>query len=206
MPIGVHFIGVGVVALATTLVLVRFLQPAEQPLEHEDAPAPSGLRTRLAVWTDPRVLLIGVIVLGMAFAEGSANDWLSLAMVDGHGFDNAGGAAVLGVFLAAMTAGRIGGTFVLDRFGRVPVLRACAGLAVVGLLHAHHGADRRGRDRRRRALGRRRVPRVPGRHVRGGGRPAHGDRDGRRRRDHRVHRVPRRPSADRPHRAADRRS
>jgi predicted MFS family arabinose efflux permease len=133
VPIGVHFVGVGVIALATTLVLVRFLQPAEQPAGHEDAPV-GGLRTRLAVWKDPRVLLLGVIVLGMAFAEGSANDWLSLAMVDGHGFGNAAGAAVLGLFLAAMTAGRIGGTVALDRFGRVPVLRASAGLAVVGLL------------------------------------------------------------------------
>lgn len=133
VPIGVHFIAVGALALVTTLVLVRFLQPAEEAAGHADAPT-GGLRTRLAVWADPRVLLIGVIVLGMAFAEGSANDWLSLALVDGHGFDNAGGAAVLGVFLAAMTAGRIGGTFALDRFGRVPVLRASAGLAVVGLL------------------------------------------------------------------------
>lgn len=133
VPIGPHFIGVGVLALITTLVLVRFLQPAEQPAGHEDAPT-GGLRTRLAVWADPRVLLIGLIALGMAFAEGSANDWLSLAMVDGHGLDNAGGAAVLGLFLAAMTAGRIGGTVALDRFGRVPVLRVSAALAVVGLL------------------------------------------------------------------------
>ncbi|RIX26427.1 MFS transporter [Amnibacterium setariae] len=134
VPIGVHFTAIGIVALVVNLVLVRFLQPAEQPLEEGAEPGPSGFRSRLAVWKDPRVILIGVIVLGMAFVEGSANDWLSLAMVDGHGFDNAGGAAVLSLFLAAMTAGRIGGVFVLDRFGRVPVLRASAALAVVGLL------------------------------------------------------------------------
>jgi predicted MFS family arabinose efflux permease len=133
VPIGLHFVAVGVFALITTTILVRFLQPAEQPVGHEDAPT-GGFRTRIAVWADPRVLLIGLIVLGMAFAEGSANDWLSLAMVDGHGFGNAAGAAVLGLFLAAMTAGRIGGTVALDRFGRVPVLRASAVLAVVGLL------------------------------------------------------------------------
>ena len=134
VPIGAHFTGVGIVSLVVNLVLVRFLQPAEHPVEEGAEPAPSGFLSRLAVWKDPRVLLIGLIVLGMAFAEGSANDWLSLAMVDGHGFDNAGGAAVLSLFLAAMTAGRIGGVFVLDRFGRVPVLRGSAALAVVGLL------------------------------------------------------------------------
>jgi MFS family permease len=80
------------------------------------------------------VLLIGLVVLGMAFAEGSANDWLSLAMVDGHGVDHAAGAAIFGVFVAAMTVGRVAGVRLLDRFGRVPVLRGSAALAVVGLL------------------------------------------------------------------------
>ena len=134
VPMSVHFIGVGVLALVTTHVAARFLQPAEEPVDASAGPLPSGWRVRLSVWRDPRVLLIGVIVLGMAFAEGSANDWLSLAMVDGHGFTNSGGATVLAVFLAAMTAGRIGGVFVLDRFGRVPVLRVSSGLAVLGLL------------------------------------------------------------------------
>lgn len=133
VPIGVHFVAVGVLALAANMVLVRFLQPAEEPID-ESVESHESWRTRLGVWRQRRVLLIGLIVLGMAFAEGSANDWLSLAMVDGHGLDNAGGAAVLSVFLAAMTAGRIGGVVLLNRFGRVPVLRGSAALAVVGLL------------------------------------------------------------------------
>jgi len=37
-------------------------------------------------WRDTQLLLIGLIVLAMAFAEGSANDWLPLPMGDGHGF------------------------------------------------------------------------------------------------------------------------
>ena len=110
VPVAAHFIAVGVVALASSLLLNRFLQQADEPVDDGSRPA-EGWRSRLAVWKDRRVLLIGLIVLGMAFAEGSANDWLSLA-----------------------TVGRIGGVFVLDRFGRVPVLRGSAGLAVLGLL------------------------------------------------------------------------
>ncbi|MEX1078274.1 MAG: MFS transporter [Homoserinimonas sp.] len=91
-------------------------------------------RERLGIWRDPRTLLIGVIVLGMAFAEGSANDWLALTMVEGHGIDKPTGALVFGVFVTAMTVGRLAGVRLLDRFGRVPVLRASAALAVVGLL------------------------------------------------------------------------
>jgi MFS family permease len=92
------------------------------------------MRTSLAVWRDPSILLIGVIVLGMTFAEGSASDWLALAVVDGHGQSDATGALVFGVFVTAMTVGRVAGGPVLDRLGRVPVLRACSALGVAGLL------------------------------------------------------------------------
>jgi len=47
-------------------------------------PRPRHIRflvARLGIWRDRRTLLIGLIVLGMAFAEGSANDWLELAMM-----------------------------------------------------------------------------------------------------------------------------
>ena len=134
VPIGVHLMGTGLLAVVVTLVLVRFLRPAEHEPEHGEEPAPSGWRSRLAVWRDPRVLLIGLIILGMAFAEGSANDWLNLAMVDGHHVDQAAGAAIYAVFVAAMTVGRIAGVPLLDRFGRVPVLRVSALAAIVGLL------------------------------------------------------------------------
>ena len=150
VPLGVHLVGVGIAALVASRVAVRFLQPAEHASEAEesspdsgidamadplsDTPSPQGWQARLAVWRDPRILVIGVIVLGMAFAEGSANDWLSLAAVDGYGITNAGGAAVFGVFVTAMTLGRLFGGKVLDRFGRVPVLRGTAVFAVVGLV------------------------------------------------------------------------
>lgn len=91
-------------------------------------------RERLGIWKDPRTLLIGIIVMGMAFAEGAANDWLSLVMVEGRGVDKPTGALVFGVFVTSMTVGRLAGVRLLDRFGRVPVLRASAALAVVGLL------------------------------------------------------------------------
>jgi cyanate permease len=55
-------------------------------------------------------------------------------MVDGHGVANETGALVFGIFVTAMTAGRLGGVFLLDRFGRVPVLRASFLLAAAGLL------------------------------------------------------------------------
>ena len=45
--------------------------------------APSG-RAALAGLAEPRTLLIGVFVLGLAFTEGTANDWLGVALIDGY--------------------------------------------------------------------------------------------------------------------------
>jgi fucose permease len=87
-----------------------------------------------AVWKDGRLLLIGAIVLAMALAEGSANDWLPLLMVDGHGMDPTAGSLVYAGFAAAMTLGRFTGTYVLDRYGRITVVRASAASGALGLL------------------------------------------------------------------------
>ncbi len=136
VSIALQSVTVAVVLLVGGLAGVRMTQPEtilNVPDESADA-APDGWRSRLAIWKDPRTLVIGLIVLGMAFAEGSANDWLSLAAVEGHGVDRATGAVVFGVFVTAMTVGRLTGPRVLDRYGRVPVLRASAALAALGLL------------------------------------------------------------------------
>ncbi|MET9387698.1 MFS transporter [Streptomyces sp. NPDC002928] len=90
-------------------------------------------RQRPAVWKDRRLLLIGGIVLTMALAEGAANDWLPLLMVDGHDMNPALGSAVYAGFAAAMAIGRFGGGLVIDRFGRAVVVRASALSAALGL-------------------------------------------------------------------------
>ena len=59
------------------------------------------------MWRDVQLLLIGVIVLAMAFAEGSANDWLPLLMVDGHGFSPTSGSLIYAGFTLGMTLGRL---------------------------------------------------------------------------------------------------
>lgn len=126
----------GALLIVAVFAVVRLL-PRDEALPGLDddgaGPEKSTWRERLSIWREPRILLIGLIVLGMAFAEGSANDWLALAVVDGRGVDEATGALAFGIFAVAMTTGRIAGVWVLDRFGRVPVLRGSAVLAAIGL-------------------------------------------------------------------------
>ncbi|MDQ0663411.1 MFS family permease [Arthrobacter ulcerisalmonis] len=98
------------------------------------AEAPLDNKRKIAqAWRDRRTLLLGVLVLGLALAEGAAGDWVALALADGHGQSDAAGAAGYGLFVTFMTIGRFAGTLLLDRFGRVPVMRWCAAMAVVGL-------------------------------------------------------------------------
>lgn len=131
LPVVVHLSVLSVASLVVLWCTNHFIQP-----EFDAASADAGATTtaaRLAVWKQPLTWLLGLIILGMALAEGSANDWLALAMVDGHGQSNTMGAISLGIFLTAMTAGRVAGVHLLDRFGRVPVLQASALLAATGL-------------------------------------------------------------------------
>ena len=85
-------------------------------------------------WLEPRTLLIGVMVLALAMTEGTANDWLAVALVDGHEASHAEGVAGFAVFVLAMTIARFVGTGLIDRFGRVVVLWATMALAGVGVL------------------------------------------------------------------------
>ncbi|MGG5170911.1 MFS transporter [Pseudarthrobacter sp. J1738] len=96
--------------------------------------APLDSRRLVAqAWRDKRTLLLGVLVLGLALAEGAAGDWVALALADGYGESNANGAMGYGLFVTSMTIGRFAGTYLLDKFGRVPVLRVSAAMALIGL-------------------------------------------------------------------------
>ncbi|MFI7490011.1 MFS transporter [Micromonospora echinaurantiaca] len=130
VPVAAHLAALAAVVLVGTVLAARSFLPVT---ESAAAPAPaSRRRDLLAAWREPRTLLVGLLVLVMAFAEGSANDWLAVAFVDGHGLSEAAGAAVFGVFVVGMTLGRTVGTLALDRWGRVPVLIATILLAALG--------------------------------------------------------------------------
>ncbi|NKY38784.1 SDR family oxidoreductase [Cellulomonas septica] len=136
VPVAVHVPIAVTVSVVVVAFAVRAFLPAgsEHPHAATDDSAPRGARGALAAWLEPRTLLIGLVVLAAALTEGSANDWVSLAVVDGFDTSHALGALAFGVFVGAMTSMRWFGTALLDRYGRVVVLRLCAVLAIVGLL------------------------------------------------------------------------
>lgn len=141
LSVPVHVILATSLAVGLALVTVTGYLPdaelrADAPREAVASPeADSPPRPSVfTAWAERRTVLVGLVVLSAALTEGSATDWLALAVVDGFGTSNAVGAMAFGVFVAAMTTLRLAGTALLNRFGRVAVLRSCAALALAGLL------------------------------------------------------------------------
>lgn len=137
IPVLGHLVAVAALTAIATAALVANLA---HDVGREDADA--GQRRRplgetvgafLSVWRERRTLAIGVIVLGMALAEGSANDWLPLIMVDGFDLSAATASLIYAFFGLSMAIGRFSGGFFLDRFGRAPVMVVSAGLAIAGI-------------------------------------------------------------------------
>ena len=79
-------------------------------------------------------VVLGLMVLATALGEGAANDWLGLTLVDDRGLPEAFGALALAGFNLTRAAARIGGGRVIERVGRVPVLRASGATAAAGVL------------------------------------------------------------------------
>jgi MFS family permease len=129
-----------VLAVALALVVsasLRFLprntgvSGAESPSKRASASsARPQSRTRLT----SRLLFLGIGILGVTLAEGAANDWLTIAVVDDFNLSAtvAGitfACAMTGMVVVRFTAGRA-----IDRWGRVVALRASAIVGVVGVL------------------------------------------------------------------------
>jgi predicted MFS family arabinose efflux permease len=128
VPVVAQLLATALVVLAAAGAAVRGFLP--MPPERDRQP---GIGLGRA-WRERRTVLVGVMVLAFAFTEGVANDWLALALVDGHGASEAVGAVAFGVFVAALTAGRLVGGALLERAGRVVVLRGLAATAAAGVL------------------------------------------------------------------------
>ncbi|AHO97452.1 MFS transporter [Salmonella enterica] len=130
VPPNIHIILAAAVAIAPIFIAIRAIPDGTGKNASEDA----HLQEKgLPFYRDIQLLLIGVVVLAMAFAEGSANDWLPLLMVDGHGFSPTSGSLIYAGFTLGMTVGRFSGGWFIDRYSRVTVVRASALMGALGI-------------------------------------------------------------------------
>ncbi|MFD0520572.1 MFS transporter [Paractinoplanes durhamensis] len=129
LPIWAQLYLTAALAASVTFPTVRMFLPHH--------PIPPGHRPAMSVgqaWREPRTVLIGLIMLGFGFAEGTANDWLAISLVDGYGASETIGAVGYGSFVVAMTLSRLFGGYAIERWGRVAVLRGTVAAGITGLL------------------------------------------------------------------------
>ena len=130
MPANVHIL---LAALVVILPIFIAITAVPEGTGKDSAEDKQRGRQGVPFWRDVQLLLIGVVVLAMAFAEGSANDWLPLLMVDGHGFNPTSGSLIYTGLTLGMTVGRFTGGWFIDRYSRVAVVRASALMGALGI-------------------------------------------------------------------------
>jgi MFS family permease len=130
-----QFVGEAIVIGAMALAIAPAI-PRETHARRPVATATRSMKVRqwLRGWMDWRLLLIGVVMLGVELGEGSANSWLVLAVHTDHGQSAAVAALFLTVFAGGEALARIFGGPVVDRLGRVNTIRCTTALGVLGMV------------------------------------------------------------------------
>jgi fucose permease len=135
-PVTAHLLAVAGASIPALAWAIRGIEPGfGKGLDAASESPDPNVETRETrpLWKDVRLLMIAVILLSVAQAEGSATDWLPLLTVDGFDLDESSGSLVYAGFAAMMTLGRFGGRRLLEKYGRVVILRGGAVLSAVGV-------------------------------------------------------------------------
>lgn len=94
-----------------------------------------------AFWRDTRILLLGLGILCITLAEGAANDWLALSIVEDYEESATNAGIAFAVFNLAMTVTRFFGGSFADRFGRKHTVQVLALTGTVGILLVTFGGN-----------------------------------------------------------------
>lgn len=126
-----HFASIAILLAGVTLIAQRGIRHWDHNYAKQKeitAGSPKVLRSKRGL-----LLILGLMVAGLSFAEGAANDWLAVASVEGHGLSHTNGALMFTLFVGAMTLGRFTGGSIVDRLGTKCSLTAMGAIGLVGI-------------------------------------------------------------------------
>jgi predicted MFS family arabinose efflux permease len=130
-----HFLVCALVAVVGSLAAWLLLLPsrvdAKKEQSEDGAPSTSSLRRWFSGWS-VSIALLGALAFCFTLAEGAGLNWSAVYVADALGGTEALGAIGLGVFLGAVTLGRLVGDRLVSRLGAVRVFRVGAVIAGVG--------------------------------------------------------------------------
>ncbi|MGN6327012.1 MFS transporter [Pseudolysinimonas sp.] len=107
--------------------------PRAIPVPDEAIGGGIGGRGRARVWTDPRLIALGALIFGVELAEGSARTWIPLAVESGLHRSDAVAALFVTVFSITTAGFRAVSGPVVDRIGRIVVVRVTIAVGAVGV-------------------------------------------------------------------------
>jgi MFS family permease len=114
----------------------------EEPAARRHQDRAAKLRHWLRGWLDLRLLLIGMVMLGVELGEGSAGNWLTLAVRNNRGQTAAIAALFFAAFAISEATTRIFGGPLVDRLGRVRTIQVTTALGIVGVVLFIEGPDK----------------------------------------------------------------
>jgi fucose permease len=120
-----------VVGLAAWSLLLPSRVDAKEEQSEEGAAHESGLRRWFSGWS-VSIALLGALAFCFTLAEGAGLNWSAVYVTDSLGGTEALGAIGLGVFLGAVTLGRLVGDRLVSCLGPVWLFRTGAVVAGVG--------------------------------------------------------------------------
>ena len=130
-----HFLSCAMAAVVVGLAAWSLLLPsrveAKEEQSEEGAAKTSGLRHWFSGWS-VSIALLGALAFCFTLAEGAGLNWSAVYVADALGGTEALGAIGLGVFLGAVTLGRLVGDRLVSRLGPIRVFRVEAVIAGVG--------------------------------------------------------------------------
>ncbi|PRS77113.1 MFS transporter [Bacillus sp. LNXM65] len=126
-----HLLVIALLFFLSILICTRFIPHGTGKDQHEKQS--DTIDDTQTPWLNKRTVSLAMIALCLAFVEGSANDWIPLAMVDGYQVSHSMSTVIYALFLCGMISGRLISGRLIDRFGRVLLLRIAILSAAAGL-------------------------------------------------------------------------
>lgn len=134
VPLSTHLLAVAVLSGLVTLAIFRRAPRASEIRGVRPGTDKIGGASSISLLKEPLLMGICFVVLAMALAEGAANDWLPLLMIDGHGFGETTGTLIYVTFTLGMTVGRFAGGAIVNRVGIATALQLSAAVGVLSLV------------------------------------------------------------------------